>query len=71
MSEIEETTKPTTKPKTAKAAAPTFGKAQLLASTQFARSDKYVLEAILDEGREYTLEEAKRLLVSELERTVR
>lgn len=79
MSEIETTktaaddaatTKTTTKTKAAKVAAPTFGKAQLLSSSQFSRADKYFLEAILDDDRQYTLDEAQRLLGAEMERTV-
>ena len=69
---VEETAKTTTaKSKTKKAAdAPTFGKAQLLASAQFSRPEKYFLDAILDGDRQYTIDEARRLLGKEMERTV-
>ena len=69
---VEETAKTTTtKSKTKKAAdAPRFGKAQLLASAQFSRTEKYFLDAILDGERQYTTSEARRLLGAEMERTV-
>lgn len=63
------TTKQPAKTK-AKAPAPTFGKAQLLASAQFDRTEKYFLDAILDGERQYTIDEVRRLLGAEMERTV-
>ena len=66
----DDAVKTTTKTKTAKAPAPRFGKAQLLASAQFSRTEKYFLDAILDGERQYTIDEARRLLGDEMERTV-
>ena len=57
---------------TKKEAAPKkFGKAQLMASAQFKREEKYFLEAILDDGKEYSVEEAKKLLEKEMKRKVK
>ncbi len=57
---------------TAKNATPKkFGKAQLLASSQFRREEKYFLDAILEAGKEYTVEEARKLLEKEMKRKVK
>ena len=45
-----------------------FKKAQLLASKQFEREEKYFLEAILTDEEAYTLEEARAILQEALER---
>lgn len=48
-----------------------FGKGQLMVSAQFKREEKYFLDAILEVDKEYTVEEAKKLLDKEMKRKVK
>lgn len=57
---------------TKKEAAPKkFGKGQLMASSQFRKEEKYFLDAILKDGEEYTVDEARKLLDKEMKRKVK
>ena len=57
---------------TIKNAAPKkFGKGQLLASSRFRREEKYFLDAILEADKEYTIDEARKLLDKEMRRKVK
>lgn len=48
-----------------------FGKGQLMASAQFKKEEKYFLDAILDDSKEYTIEEARKVLDKEMRRKVK
>ena len=48
-----------------------FGKGQLMASSQFKKEEKYFLDAILDDSKEYTIEEARKVLEKEMRRKVK
>lgn len=56
--------------KKAKTAAPSFSKHQLLQSKQFSKQEKDVLNAILQEDKQYTKEQAVEQLTTFLKKEV-
>lgn len=50
--------------------APTFSRPQLIASKQFSGQEKDVLAVVLEDGKTYTLEQAKQALRDFMNRTV-
>lgn len=53
-----------------KETAPTFNKHQLAQSNQFSNREKDVLNAILEEGKTYTVQQAKEQLTTFLKKEV-
>lgn len=48
-----------------------YGKEQLLSSVRFSREEKYFLSVLLEEGRHYSINEARKLLEKEMKRKVK